>query len=162
MSTFRSPSPMAAWTPWFAWSEIMFKSAEMMKASGQVIGHRVERMGRAGAAPSPRDVKEFTLMGQEKLEAAAESAQAMSLFWWRAQQQAGAKAFEQMLGMGTAWWSMAGGGAPGRGTPGWSTAWAEPWRQAAQWSQSSTGLLNKGLQPIHSRATANARRLGRR
>ena len=67
MSTSRSRSPMAAWTPWFAWSEILFKSAEMMMASGQVIGHRVERMGKAGVTPSPRDVKEFTLMGQEKL-----------------------------------------------------------------------------------------------
>jgi len=131
-------------------------------ASGQVIGHRVERMGKAGATPSPRDVKEFTLMGQEKLEAAAESAQAMSLFWWRTQQQAGAKAFEQMMGMGTAWWSMAGGAGGGRSPLAWSKAWADPWTQAVQWSQSSTGLLNKGLQPIHSRATANARRLGRR
>ncbi|RZL11936.1 MAG: hypothetical protein EOP40_00530 [Rubrivivax sp.] len=162
MTTSRRLTPMAAWTPWFAWSEILFKSAEMMMASGQVIGHRVERMGRAGATPSARDVKEFTLMGQEKLEAAAESAQAMSLFWWQAQQQAGAKAFEQMLGMGTAWWSMAGGGAGARSPLTWSKAWGDPWKQAAQWSQSSTGLLNKGLQPIHSRATANARRLGRR
>lgn len=165
MKSLGSASPMAVWTPWFAWADILFKTAEMAMASGQVIGHRVQRMGQADLPLSARDAKEFTLMGREKLEAASESAQAMSQFWWRAQQQAASGMWAQVLGLGTAWWSLAGGGSAvpaGQGAAAWSKAWSEPWKQAAQWSLSPTGLLNQGLQPIHSRATANARRLGRR
>lgn len=164
MASFAATSPTALWGPAFAWSELMFKSAEMMMASGQVIGHRVQRMGQAGLTPSPRDVREFTLMGQEKVAAVAESAQAMSAYWWSHQQQAATQAWQRMLTLNTHWWAtMAGGSGAGRGA-----AWA-PWVDAGKaaqawgpWAMSSTRLLSKGLLPIHSRATANARRLGSR
>lgn len=152
MKSHRPTSPLAVWTPWFAWSEFMFKSAEMMMASGQVIGHRVERMAKAGPALSSRDLKEFTLMGHEKLEAAAESTQAMSAYCWQVQQQAGTQVFEQMVRLSSSWWNWGAGGRggqPGKGAPVWS-------------SDHALGLMNKALAPIHSRATANARRLGRR
>jgi hypothetical protein len=62
------------------------KTWEMLLASGQVIGMRVNRMSRAGARPSARDRREFTRMGSEKLEAATQSGWAMAAqiqsAWW--------------------------------------------------------------------------------
>ena len=62
---------------------------EIWFAAPQVIAHRVQRMHRAGATPSARDVREFTLMGQEKVEAFFESWLAMSLRLWQVQLQLG-------------------------------------------------------------------------
>jgi predicted small secreted protein len=58
------------------WTRLAWKTGEMMMASAQVIHHRTLRMTAAGATPSARDRPEFALMGQEKLEAGVESAQA--------------------------------------------------------------------------------------
>lgn len=52
---------------------------EIWFAAPQVVAHRVQRMHRAGAKPSAHDLREFTLMGQEKAEAFFESWLAMTL-----------------------------------------------------------------------------------
>ena len=65
--------------PFFAWNELAMKTGEMMLASAQVIQHRTGRLVTAGPNPSLRDRREFTLMGQEKVEAIAESTQAMAM-----------------------------------------------------------------------------------
>ncbi len=64
--------------PWMMWADFTVKAAEMMLASNQVIGVRVNRMAQAGSNPTARDRKEFMLMGTEKVRAASESALAMS------------------------------------------------------------------------------------
>jgi hypothetical protein len=146
------------------WVDLAGKSYEMMCASAQVIAHRTNRMALAGNSPSARDRREFALMGQEKLEAGAKSAQAMAV---------------EMLTMGASW-----GAAAGRD---WLrsysalTALAHSQnasqmiaRQAAlaqALGQSALGmadattsaskLAHRGLKPIHARAVANAKRLGR-
>lgn len=116
---------MNFFNPWLLWSEFAMKSAEMWLASGQVIGTRVNRMARAGHNPSPRDRKEFMLMGTEKVRAATESGMAMAAAMTRLWQP---------------WWS--GAGALSR----LSTGMAQ--------------MASAGLRPVHSAATANARRLG--
>ena len=63
--------------PFLVWTRLTWKTGEMMLASAQVIHHRKSRMAAVGATPSARDRREFALMGQEKLEASVESAQAM-------------------------------------------------------------------------------------
>ena len=65
-------------TAFMLWNTLAMKTAEMMLASAQVIGHRTGRMALAGPAPSARDRREFALMGQEKVEASAQSVQAMA------------------------------------------------------------------------------------
>jgi hypothetical protein len=52
---------------------------EIALASPEVIVHRTARMAKAGHAPGVRDRKEFTRMGQEKLEALGESLIGMAM-----------------------------------------------------------------------------------
>lgn len=58
-----------------------------MLASVQVIGHRSNRMLSAGSSPDAGQRREFALMGQEKIAAASESAQAMALSWIKLNQE---------------------------------------------------------------------------
>ena len=67
----------AYFSPFMLWGDLATKTLEMMLASAQVIGCRTGRMALAGAAPNARDRREFALIGQEKFEVGAQSAQAM-------------------------------------------------------------------------------------
>ena len=84
----------------------------MMLASAQVVGHRTGRMALAGPAPSARDRREFTLMGQEKIEAGAQSAQAMAAQMMSISPPWGALAARQMLRNSAALMSLAGSRTP--------------------------------------------------
>ena len=63
------------------------KSGELMQAAPQVVAVRVGRMLTAGPQPSARDRREFQRMGAEKVEAFAQSWQAMAVQALAAQQQ---------------------------------------------------------------------------
>ena len=69
--------------PFLLWADIALKTTETMLASGQVITHRMDRIARAGANPSARDRKEFTLMGAEKAKAAGDAAFAVGMQAWQ-------------------------------------------------------------------------------
>src|SRR3712207_5497720 len=94
-------APYLSNNPLLVWTGFALKNAEMLMASAQVIGHRTSRMAMAGVSPSARDRKEFVLMGQEKLEAAAESAQAVALRMIALNFQIGAIWYKQMVGAAT-------------------------------------------------------------
>jgi hypothetical protein len=60
--------------PFVLWTDLAMKSTEMAVESGQVLGTRVDQIARAGAHPSPRDMKEQTLIGSsDQMKAAADS-----------------------------------------------------------------------------------------
>ena len=110
----------------------------------QVVAHRVGRMAQAGARPTARDRQEFTLMGAEKVAAFYES--------WAAMGQAALKAQQSM------WLAMMRNAA------------LAPWGAAkpasllptpAALTQHSLRVMSQGLAPVHRRAAANAKRLGR-
>jgi hypothetical protein len=113
--------------PFWIWSELTFKTDEMMLASAQVIGHRTNRTTQAGPSPSARDQGEFALMGQEKIQVANESAQAMAISMIRLNPQFGPLAFKQMLTGATAMMCARLTARPGnrwRGKPdSFMTAW---------------------------------------
>lgn len=151
----------ASANPFLVWSNLALKTGEMMLASAQVISHRTGRMATAGAIPSIRDQKEFTLMGQEKIEAAIESVQAMAVRTMSMYQQMGLLALKQWMT-----------GAAGIMALATSRSIAQSGRRQAQFmrdamqnsaaaaSHLSIGrLAHQGLKPIHSRATGNAKRL---
>ena len=98
----------------------------------QVVAMRTARMLAAGANPSARDRRELERMGTEKVQAFWESMNVMGLEVAKAQQQYTVFAMRQ-------WWS----------------PWVSPWSMAA----SAARILDKGLGPVHKRASANARRL---
>ncbi|MDB5761887.1 MAG: hypothetical protein JWQ21_882 [Herminiimonas sp.] len=151
--------------PFMIWTGLALKTGEMMVASAQVIGHRTSRMAAAGALPNVRDQREFTLMGQEKIEAATESAQAIATRIVNLNQQFGTLAFKQIVAGTTGLMSL----AASRSAVQSSKLHAKLVRDivshsasaASQLADSVARVAHHGLKPIHSRATANAKRLGR-
>lgn len=150
---------------WRIWSQFGSRYTEMMLASAQVITHRTDRMRTAGSSPNAVDRQEFSLMKQEKVDAAFESAQAMALESVFASQRYAAFAFGQFFAGMPALLSLA--------LPGTARQVSERRvrlvRTAVQRSalsvnklSSETGkIVQKGLTPIRKRATANAKRLKR-
>jgi hypothetical protein len=158
----RSP-PINAANPFLAWTTLALKTNEMLLASVQVISHRSNRIAKAGILPSARDQQEFALMGQEKIEAAAESAQAIASRIMTINQQLGTMIFKQLISGTSGFVSLA-----------FQPAFALSGKQQAKLlraaMQNSTAVASKlagsvahlahhGLKPIHSRATGNAKRL---
>jgi hypothetical protein len=152
--------------PFLIWSELAFKTGEIMLASGQVIGHRTNRMVLAGPTPNARDQREFALMGQEKIAAAAESAHAMALSMIRLNQQVGALAFRQMLIGTTAMMSLVASRTTGQSVGRQARLVRDAMHNSAvatsQISTSVARVVKRGLKPIHSRAKENAKRLAKR
>ena len=161
MKRSRTPSPA---NPFLVWSRLAWKTGEMMLASAQVIQHRTSRMAAAGAAPSARDRREFALMGQEKIEAGVESATAMAAQMMAMNPLLGPRALKHMMTGAAAIMSLAASRTPGQAVARHArlVRTMTPSTGTAQFSAASARLAQRGLKPIHSRATANAKRLGRR
>ena len=155
----------AYYSPFMLWGDLATKTLEMMLASAQVIGHRTGRMAMAGPAPNARDRREFALMGQEKIEAGAQSAQAMAAHMMSMSQPWGALAFRHLLRNSAAFMSVASSRTPTQliaRQAALARAVAQSAISMADVSKSTTKLAHRGLKPIHAKATANARRLGKR
>jgi hypothetical protein len=118
------------------------QAVELALAVPQVVAHRTLRMALAGAPSSARDKREFWLMGYEKMLAFNES--------WAAMFAEAARANQQIA------WSMM------------RAAWF-PWLYKAPTLRAMATRLQKaaldvaatGVGPVHKRAVANAKRLGR-
>ena len=123
------------------------QASELLLAAPQVVAHRVGRMAVAGPKPSAKDQREFQRMGAEKLAAFGEAWQAMALQMLKSNQQIAASM------MRSAW--------PARAARGGSKV-APLMQAAAAWQQATLDVLGQGIRPVHRRAVANARRLGRK
>ncbi len=151
--------------PLTQWSELALKTTEMLTAAVEVIGHRTDRMVRAGPLPGEDDQREFTLMGQEKLEAAAESVTAMTAHALETQQRLLTSTLRHMMNGSTAMLSLASSRSPEqarRNQAKLQRALTRSALSASRLTRVPAALAQKGLGPIHSRATANARRLGKK
>jgi hypothetical protein len=151
--------------PFLAWTDLAWKIGEMSLASMQVIAHRSRRMAAAGPLPNARDRREFTLMGQEKIEAAAESARAIAAHLTTLNLQLGARAFRHMVTGTAALVSLATSRSVGQSIARQAKLAQTVSRSAkitSELSGSAAQLARSGLKPIHARATSNARRLGKR
>lgn len=162
-------NPFAFYTssldPLRIWSAFAWKSGEMMLASIQVISQRSHRLLSAGTSPAFADRRELALMGQEKIAAAAESVQAVAVGWMGLNHRLGAIAFKQMLAGTAAIMSLAVSRTPGQSVARQTKLVSDTITHVAaatsQLSKSTARLAHRGLKPIHSRATGNARRLGK-
>ncbi|MGH6624402.1 MAG: polyhydroxyalkanoate granule-associated phasin [Burkholderiaceae bacterium] len=123
-------------------TSLMTKAAEIAMAVPPVVAHRVTRMTIAGPVLSERDRKEFARMSEEKAAAFRESWMAMATQALRANQVLA----EVWL---RAFWS------PSLKRKLTSQSMARQMQSAA------LGVLGKGMAPVHRRAVANAKRLGR-
>jgi len=123
-------------------TSLVVKMAELAFAVPQVVAHRVTRMSIAGPTLSQRDRKEFKRMSAEKTEAFSESWNAMTMQAFRANQSLAASMFRSF-------WSP----SP-RGVTSASAV-------TARLQGIALDVLGKGLSPVHRKAVANAKRLGR-
>lgn len=121
------------------------QATEVMLAAPQVVIHRLGRMNTA--RPSARDRRELQLMSSEKIAAFGES--------WNRMAVQMLKANQQMAQAWTSAWSLP------LGITSSAAARKSFLRAAAQMQGATLQVLASGLAPVHRRATANARRLGR-
>jgi hypothetical protein len=148
--------------PLMLWADVAVTTQEMWVSSASVVQARTERMALAGLAPSQADMAEFQLMVQEKVAAVGESGNAIvSQF-----QTSGLALLNRAIRQ---WFSGAAAfaGLLTSVTP--AQAWTQGDRlldvgtQAAvtvsQLSSAAARVAQRGLKPIHAKATANARRL---
>lgn len=162
MSSQRLRYPNA--NPLLVWMQLGFKTSEMLFASSQVISHRTSRMAMAGPVPNARDRKEFALMGQEKLEAAVESTQAIIHRMFALQIEMASTAFRQYVAGATSLFAFAATPASvltAGGQARFLRSFLAPLHTATSLSGNMARVAQHGLKPIHSRATSNARRLGK-
>ena len=151
--------------PFLVWTRLAWNTGEMMLASAQVIHHRTSRMAGAGATPSARDSREFALMGQEKIDAGVESASAMAAHMMTMNPLLGPRAFKHMMAGAAAVMSLAASRTPSQAIARHAKlvrTLTDSAATTAQLSGAAARLAQRGLKPIRSRATANAKRLGRR
>jgi len=148
-----------------AWTELAWKIGELSVASTQVIAQRTARIAAAGVARSERDRREFSRMGQEKLDAAFESAQAMGAQLAAVNMRNGADAYAQMMRSTSDFAAL----LLSRNTGQFIARHAKLVRTlnrsakaVADLPELGIGLAARGLKPVHGRATANARRLRKR
>lgn len=162
----RESAANTAANPYAVWSRLADQTAEMMTASAQVIGHRSARMAMAGPLPSQCDQREFSLMGQEKIEALSESAHAVTIRMMGLHQQLAKLALRQLLDGTTDLLALAVATfikphAPGPGKL-LSKHITNSTETISELNASLADVAQTGLQPLHSRATANAKRLEKR
>ena len=152
--------------PFLMWSRLAWKTGEMAIASAQVIGHRTSRLALAGSVPSACDQREFALMGQEKGDAALESAQAVGVSMLMLNQQFTALAFKQMLSVSVALMSIAASRTAAESVDRQSKLVRDTMTSsvvaASKLSGSTAELARRALKPVHTRISGNVRRLGKR
>lgn len=154
----------ALFNPLLLWGDLAMKTTEMLLASGQVIGTRVDRIARAGAHPSARDIKEFSLMGSEKLKAATESGLAVATQLQSANYQLMARAWRQGFASLGAMTALAGSRSFGEALSRQNrlvNSLARSGRTHSRLSSDAARLASAALKPVHGAATANAKRLAR-
>ena len=161
----RNQFGLSYFAPFMLWHSLAVNTAEMMLASAQVIGHRTRRMASAGAIPNARDRREFALMGREKVDAGARSVLAMTSHLSNRNQQLRAQAFGNMLRSASALMMLATSRTPAQVIARQLAVARMLGNSAVSLAEASKGaaqLAHRGLKPLHSKATANAKRLGRR
>lgn len=136
----------------------------MATAAGQVIAHRTQRMAIAGPNPNARDRREFALMGQEKIDAAAHSAYAVGSALWRMNCRSATQAWLAMLSASTDLISLSASRTPSQ-MAARQARLARTLRSSLPTVADLSGLTatlgRAALKPVHSRATRNAARLRR-
>ena len=154
----------ALFDPFTLWADLALRTTEMLVASSQVIGTRIGQIARAGANPSARDIKEFTLMGSEKLKAATQSSLAIATRLQSANYQLMARGWQQWVANLAAMGALASSRTFGEALSRQSRLFhslARSGHTHSRWSGDTARLLSAALEPVHGAATANARRLAR-
>jgi hypothetical protein len=150
--------------PAVLWADLALKATEMMVSSAEVIGNRVDQIARAGANPSPRDMREIVLMGSEKVKAATESGLAVATRMQSQNLQMFTRAWQQWLTSLGAFAALASSRTFGEALARQNSlfnALSRSGRTHAQISGDTARLAHAAMKPVHAASTANAKRLRR-
>lgn len=146
------------------WSTLFTEICKLLNAV-QVVCVRTTRMAMAGPVPDKRDRLEFSLMSLEKSEVAAESTQAMGTGFINRTIAFARDISKYIWATSAATMTL----ASSRSAAQWFERQASLIKLAThspanplQLASSATCLSREILAPIHSRVTANARRLSPR
>lgn len=148
--------------PLLLWADVALTTQEMLLSAGAVIQARTGLMARAGLVPSDADQAEFQLMGEEKLAAATESGAAIASQLHNTQFTLTQRALRDWLEGATAWIGLATSLTPAQAAAHSHAllhAGQRTLANATQMGSAGARIVQRGLKPIHARATANARRL---
>lgn len=149
-----------------AWTDFAMLSGQMLATSAQVIGQRTSRMMLAGANPTERDQRELAMMSEEKTAAVVESAQAMAQGVFKLSQQLAVMAYRQMLAGVPLMMSLATSSTPqqsaNRQANLMRAGLANSAEATSRISNAVPRIARKAVRPIHSKATANHKRLAKR
>lgn len=148
--------------PLMLWIDVALKTQEMLWSSGSVIQRRSERIARAGLLPDEVDLVEFQLMGQEKLAAASEAGAAIANQLHTTHFALLQRATRHWLGAGAALFGMAVSTSATEAVghaEAFGSASARSVEALSQLSSAGARIAQRGLKPIHAKATSNARRL---
>lgn len=145
------------------WWQSALKAWEITLVAPQVIAHRTKRIASTRRFPGVRDRREFTRMGQEKVEAFGESLSAMTTQLYRSNLELALRVARQWVSAWPAAASLLASGSPTQIAKAQSTLLRGMTSVITdkRLSISFDRLVQKGLRPIHSRVTGNAKRLGR-
>ncbi len=116
------------------------KSAELSTAVPEVIAHRMSQFMFAGYQTSDDHHEEFQLMWSEKNDAFVESWQAMADQTMKINQEFYSSMVKAIF---TPWWKMS----------------HIDLYNPKKLNKAALSIINKGLEPIHSKTTSNAKRL---
>lgn len=119
------------------------KLTELSMAVPQVVSHRLTRMALSGTSPKASDQREFNTMVTEKQQAFVQS-------WW-------AMGFEAIRQQHSLALTLAQGLSPRAA----ANPMAAGQRALAQMLDGPMRVAHQGLKPVHQKAMANAKRLGR-
>lgn len=121
-------------------SSVAMKATELAMVVPQVVAHRMTRMALAGASPSARDRREFQLMVSEKHDAFMQAWLGMANEAMRVNHAIGTSVFLAFMNP-----------FANRGVSASSIS------QSVQ--NAAVNVVCKGLDPVHRKAVANAKRL---
>lgn len=149
--------------PLMLWADVALKTQETLLSSSSVIHVRTGRMAKAGLTPSPEDLVEFQLMSHEKLAAAGESGAAIANQLHTASYSLFNRSLRHWLSGASALAGLATSLTPAQAAAHSHELFNASHRAlatATQLGSASARVVQRGLKPIHTAATANARRLG--
>ena len=144
------------------WADVAAKTGDMLLSSSTVVQIRTGRLMRSALAPTDADLREFGLMGHEKVAAASESGSAMVSQLHATQFALTHRAVRQSLQAAEAMAALMVSISPAQAAAQTRRLLNAVNRSAATGSQLSSAaarIAQRGLRPIHSRATSNATRL---
>jgi hypothetical protein len=156
-------SPLHEDTPDTTLIDLAQQTSELAVASASVLDLRTRQMADAGLTPNARDHQEFALMGQEKMDAAVESTQAMIAGMLAMQQWLVHATLQQLSSSAAAVAALFTTKTPADLVEAQATLASERLANFQSAGEKAAAYLTstaaQGLHPVHSRATANARRL---